>query len=313
MRGRRTSRGLLAGADSCCRSRSRRARARTASSCSTRATRSRRRRRPTCRRRAARSCTPTTRSAWRSRARTARPSPPSSGKDNRVEGVSSTARFASGSEPSGGAPRPRRAAARRAAERAGDRRRHVLAAAVGHAADPHAGGARDHGRQPGGRGRRHRHRGSTPAIPDLRQNISDADSADCSSGAPVPGAAAADDDNGHGTHTAGTIAAADNGIGIVGVAPNVKVAGIKAGNAAGYFFPEAVVCSFMWAGDRTARRDEQLVLRRPVGVQLPQRPGAARDLEGRAAGDPLRAEPGRDRRGLGGQRLRRRVASRPGT
>src|SRR6185436_9614997 len=57
------------------------------------------------------------------------------------------------------------------------------------------------------------------------------------------------DDNGHGTHTAGTIAAANNGIGIVGVAPNVKIAGIKAGNANGFFFPEAVVCSFMWAAD----------------------------------------------------------------
>jgi subtilisin family serine protease len=86
--------------------------------------------------------------------------------------------------------------------------------------------------------------------PDLRQNISDADSANCLSGAPVPGAAAADDDHGHGTHTAGTIAAAANGAGIVGVAPNVKVAGIKAGNVDGYFFPEAVVCSFMWAAER---------------------------------------------------------------
>lgn len=50
-----------------------------------------------------------------------------------------------------------------------------------------------------------------------------------------------------GTHTAGTIAAAANGIGIVGVAPNVKIAAIKAGNADGFLFPEAVVCSFMWA------------------------------------------------------------------
>jgi lantibiotic leader peptide-processing serine protease len=28
----------------------------------------------------------------------------------------------------------------------------------------------------------------------------------------------------------------------------VRIAGIKAGNAAGFFFPEAVVCAFMWAG-----------------------------------------------------------------
>jgi len=86
--------------------------------------------------------------------------------------------------------------------------------------------------------------------PDLRQNVSSADSANCLSGAPVQGAPAAMDDEGHGTHTAGTIAAADNGTGIVGVAPNVRIAGIKAGNSQGLFFPEAVVCSFMWAGDR---------------------------------------------------------------
>src|SRR5438874_3558491 len=83
--------------------------------------------------------------------------------------------------------------------------------------------------------------------PDLAANVDDAASANCVSGVPVPGKVAANDDNGHGTHTAGTNAAALNGIGIVGVAPNVKIAGIKAGNAAGFFFPEAVVCSFMWA------------------------------------------------------------------
>jgi subtilisin family serine protease len=85
--------------------------------------------------------------------------------------------------------------------------------------------------------------------PDLAPNVDFARSAGCISGAPDNSPFAGLDDNGHGTHTAGTIAAAANGIGIVGVAPNVKIAGIKAGNAAGFFFPEAVVCAFVWAGE----------------------------------------------------------------
>src|SRR5205809_1780642 len=84
--------------------------------------------------------------------------------------------------------------------------------------------------------------------PDLAPNVDSANSVNCLTGAPVSGAVAANDDNGHGTPTAGTIAAAANGIGILGVAPNVKIAGIKAGDSAGFFFPEAVVCAFVWAG-----------------------------------------------------------------
>ncbi len=84
--------------------------------------------------------------------------------------------------------------------------------------------------------------------PDLAPNVDFADSVSCIGGVPNTASSAWMDDNGHGTHTAGTIAAAKNGIGIVGVAPNVKIAGIKAGDASGFFFPEAVVCAFMWAG-----------------------------------------------------------------
>ena len=44
------------------------------------------------------------------------------------------------------------------------------------------------------------------------------------------------DDGAHGTHVAGTIGAAANGAGISGVAPNVTLVNIRAGQDAGFFF-----------------------------------------------------------------------------
>jgi lantibiotic leader peptide-processing serine protease len=72
--------------------------------------------------------------------------------------------------------------------------------------------------------------------PDLAPNYDAANSIDCSSGAPQP-LLPDNDKNGHGTHTAGTVAAALNQVGIVGVAPNVKIAGVKSSNDDGFFFP----------------------------------------------------------------------------
>jgi len=83
--------------------------------------------------------------------------------------------------------------------------------------------------------------------PDLAANVDFGNSASCVGGVADTAPDAWLDDNAHGTHTAGTIAAAANGIGITGVAPNVRIAAIKTGDMNGYFFPEAVVCAFMWA------------------------------------------------------------------
>jgi len=86
--------------------------------------------------------------------------------------------------------------------------------------------------------------------PDLAANVDFAKSVSCLGGVPDTDPNAWFDGHFHGTHTAGTIAAAANGIGIIGVAPNVKIAAIKAGQDDGYFFPEAVICAFMWAADQ---------------------------------------------------------------
>ncbi|MEU9182401.1 S8 family serine peptidase [Streptomyces sp. NPDC048550] len=90
--------------------------------------------------------------------------------------------------------------------------------------------------------------------PDLAANFSKSQSANCvggvadtTEGAWRPYADGSD----HGTHVAGTIAAARNGIGISGVAPGVQVAAIKVSEpGTSLFFTEAVVCGFMFAAEK---------------------------------------------------------------
>ena len=57
------------------------------------------------------------------------------------------------------------------------------------------------------------------------------------------------DDGGHGTHVAGTIAAAANGLGVSGVAPNVSLVNIRGGQDAGSFFLQPVVDALTYGAD----------------------------------------------------------------
>lgn len=90
--------------------------------------------------------------------------------------------------------------------------------------------------------------------PDLAANFSAAQSANCvggvadtSPGAWRPWDPAVDY---HGTHVAGEIAAARNGIGVAGIAPGVKIAAIKVSEpGTELFYPESVVCAFVFAAD----------------------------------------------------------------
>ncbi|GAB2884618.1 S8 family serine peptidase [Streptomyces deserti] len=89
--------------------------------------------------------------------------------------------------------------------------------------------------------------------PDIAPNFSASQSANCAGGK-------ADTSEGawrpytpedyHGTHVAGEIAAARNGIGVAGVAPGVKVSSINVTDRdSGLFYPESVVCAFVFAAD----------------------------------------------------------------
>ncbi|MER6125685.1 S8 family serine peptidase [Streptomyces sp. NPDC001795] len=89
--------------------------------------------------------------------------------------------------------------------------------------------------------------------PDLAPNFSASQSANCVGGKADTSYGAwrpAKPEHYHGTHVAGEIAAARNGIGVAGVAPNVKVSAIKVADPVNeLFYPESVVCAFVFAAD----------------------------------------------------------------
>ena len=92
--------------------------------------------------------------------------------------------------------------------------------------------------------------GISSTHPDLATQIAKDKSASCLGGVVNTAEAAWNPTTSdHGTHVAGTIAAALNGVGVAGVAPGVKVAAVKVVTDAGFIYPEAAVCGFMWAAE----------------------------------------------------------------
>jgi subtilisin len=61
------------------------------------------------------------------------------------------------------------------------------------------------------------------------------------------------DDNGHGTHCAGIVAAEDDGEGIIGVAPNAELYAIKVLNAQGSGYYSDIVAGIQWAVNNGAQ------------------------------------------------------------
>ena len=75
------------------------------------------------------------------------------------------------------------------------------------------------------------------------------------------------DRNGHGTHVAGTIAADNNSVGMVGVAPNAKIMPIKALSDNGYGSNIDVANAIAWAADHGAH-----ILTMSLGSEYPFSP-----------------------------------------
>lgn len=65
----------------------------------------------------------------------------------------------------------------------------------------------------------------------------------------VGGTSSADDDNGHGTHVAGIVAALDNGLGVIGVAPEAALYAVKVLNHNGEGYTSDLIRGIEWAVD----------------------------------------------------------------
>jgi subtilisin len=93
--------------------------------------------------------------------------------------------------------------------------------------------------------------------------------------------APARDDNGHGTHVAGTIAAENDGGGLVGVAPGTRVHAVKVLNAAGQGTWSQVICGIDWVTQKASSLNIKVANMSLAGL------GVADGLCGNLIGDAL--------------------------
>ncbi|MFK0257804.1 S8 family peptidase [Streptomyces sp. NPDC090445] len=116
---------------------------------------------------------------------------------------------------------------------------------------------------------------------DLAPNFNAADSVSCAYGKPDARAGAWRDVGEHGTHVAGTVAAAKNGKGVVGVAPGVKISSVRIAEPnTSLFFAENTICGFVWAGDHGFKVTNNSYYTDPWQFNCPDNADQAAIIEG---------------------------------
>ena len=122
--------------------------------------------------------------------------------------------------------------------------------------------------------------GIDPDHKDLKDNLDASRSVGCQvNGIPNQDPSAWKDDHYHGTHVAGTIAAAHNAYGVDGVAPSATIVAIKTSNEAGSFYPEYVACAFDWAAEHDIDVTNSSYYMDPYAFWMPTEASQAAGLE----------------------------------
>ncbi|MFF2779774.1 S8 family serine peptidase [Streptomyces sp. NPDC058052] len=116
---------------------------------------------------------------------------------------------------------------------------------------------------------------------DLAPNFNAADSVSCAYGKADTRAGAWRDVDQHGTHVAGTVAAAKNGKGAIGVAPGVKISSVRiAEPGSTLFFAENTICGLVWSGDHGFKVTNNSYYTDPWQFNCPNNLDQAAILEG---------------------------------